>query len=447
MAPRVTKKKTTWGTGGFFANRELGALALVVLTPILVFPFWYLCTNLQGDVFRLAVTPGLLGKIFAACQPSRQAVAVFFGYIAFELVLQRWMPGKTFRAEGAMTVSGHVPVYKANGVQSYLFSILVLFLLRYDAKTPQPYLGLDPALVYDMMGQLLYLSNLTALALCVFLTFKGLNFPSTKESGTTGSWILDFFWGTDLYPNILGWDVKQFTNCRFGMMFWQLGIFCYAFKSMDLHGSLSSGMLVSVALQTVYIAKFFWWETGYFQSMDIQHDRGGYYICWGCMVWVPSVYTMHTLFLVANPQLLSQPVAALYLAAGVFCIWSNYDADRQRQEFRQTRGECLVWGAKPSFIAAKYTTTDGEQRTSLLLTSGWWGISRHYHYIPEILASVFWCVPAQHQALAPYFYPFYLTLLLLDRSFRDDKRCADKYGPSWTLYCKAVEYKIIPGVV
>ena len=181
--------------------------------------------------------------------------------------------------------------------------------------------------------------------------------------------------------------------------------------------------------------------------MDIQHDRAGYYICWGCMVWVPSVYTMHTLFLVANPQLLSQPVAALYLAAGVFCIWSNYDADRQRQEFRQTRGECLVWGAKPTFIAAKYTTTDGEQRTSLLLTSGWWGLSRHYHYIPEILASVFWCVPAQNQALAPYFYPFYLTLLLLDRSFRDDKRCADKYGSYWTLYCKAVEYKIIPGVV
>ena len=27
------------------------------------------------------------------------------------------------------------------------------------------------------------------------------------------------------------------------------------------------------------------------------HDRAGYYICWGCLVWVPSVYTSPALFL------------------------------------------------------------------------------------------------------------------------------------------------------
>jgi len=39
----------------------------------------------------------------------------------------------------------------------------------------------------------------------------------------------------------------------------------------------------------IYNFKFFLWETGYFNSMDIQHDRAGYYICWGCLVWVPAV--------------------------------------------------------------------------------------------------------------------------------------------------------------
>ena len=53
-------------------------------------------------------------------------------------------------------------------------------------------------------------------------------------------------------------------------------------------------MAVSVALQLVYITKFFWWETGYWCSMDIQHDRAGYYICWGCLVWLPIIYTAHT---------------------------------------------------------------------------------------------------------------------------------------------------------
>jgi 7-dehydrocholesterol reductase len=33
-----------------------------------------------------------------------------------------------------------------------------------------------------------------------------------------------------------------------------------------------------------YLVKFYMWETGYWGSMDIQHDRAGYYICWGCLV-------------------------------------------------------------------------------------------------------------------------------------------------------------------
>ena len=277
MAPAKDDKKT-WGSGGFFAQRELGSLALVILTPILVFPYWYASAFCNGDFALLARKVGTLGlgkfvysELFFDVKAKAylfDAVAwkIYLAYCALELVLQRWMPGKTFRAVGAMTVSGHVPVYKANGMQSYLFSILVLFLLRWDAKSASPLVGFDPATVYDYMGKLLGISNLLALALCVFLTFKGLYAPTTKESGTNGSWIIDFFWGTDLYPNILGWDVKQFTNCRFGMMFWQLGIICYAMKQYDLlHGAIDSAMLVSVVLQTVYVAKFFWWETGYFQ--------------------------------------------------------------------------------------------------------------------------------------------------------------------------------------
>ena len=40
--------------------------------------------------------------------------------------------------------------------------------------------------------------------------------------------IFDIFWGTELYPRFghalwdIGWDVKLFTNCRFGMMYWGL---------------------------------------------------------------------------------------------------------------------------------------------------------------------------------------------------------------------------------
>jgi len=49
---------------------------------------------------------------------------------------------------------------------------------------------------------------------------------------------------------------------------------------------------------------------------------------------------------------------------------------RQRQEFRATHGKAKVWGREPDYITAKYTTVDGEERTSLLLCSRWWSLSR-----------------------------------------------------------------------
>jgi 7-dehydrocholesterol reductase len=40
------------------------------------------------------------------------------------------------------------------------------------------------------------------------------------------------------------------------------------------------------------------------------------------------------------------------------------------QVFRATNGKALVWGKPPQMIAAKYSTGDGKQKTSLLLASG-----------------------------------------------------------------------------
>ena len=74
------------------------------------------------------------------------------------------------------------------------------------------------------------------------------------------------------------------------------------------------------------------WETGYWRSMDIMHDRAGYYICWGCLVWVPAVYTSPALYLTMHGvQTLSAPLAVTIAAIGAAAIYINYDSDRQRQ--------------------------------------------------------------------------------------------------------------------
>lgn len=443
MAENTAEDKVTWGTGGLFGNRALGSLLLMLFTPIFLLTFIYICTEHKGSFAGLGkeiMNDGVMSFLYNVFPTPFDPYAwkMIISYMFFELLLMRFVPGKEFKA--TVTPTGHVPVYNANGVQCYLITIVALFTVAY-------FNIFNPADVYDNMGKLLSSMNLFAVLFCIFLTYKGLYMPSTKDHGTNGNIIVDYFWGTELYPRIFGWDVKEFTNCRFGMMFWQVGIICYAFKQYQNEGYVTSGILVSIIIQSVYIAKFFWWETGYFCTMDIQHDRAGYYICWGCLVWLPSMYTIHTFYMVENPVALSIPTALFFAVAGIASVWCNYDCDRQRQEFRATGGRAKVWGAEPDFVSAEYVTAEGEKRTSLLLASGWWGISRHFHYVPEIMASFFWCVPALFAKPLPYFYPVYLTLLLLDRAWRDDARCADKYGPYWDEYCSKVPYKIIPGVV
>ncbi len=313
-----------WGSGGLFGNRVLGSLLLMLTTPIFCLTFIHTCLHLNGSLQNLFVevkTGGIVHFIRQVWPTAFDPYAwrIILGFMAFELALIRIIPGKEFRA--TVTSTGHVPIYNANGFQCYLVTIFSMFAVAY--------LGVfNPADIYDNMDKIISSLNLFAIAFCTFLTIKGLHFPSTKDSGTNGNVIVDFFWGTELYPRVLGWDVKQFTNCRFGMMFWQVAVLAYGFKQYQLYREISSSMLVSITLQTIYIAKFFMWETGYFCSMDIQHDRAGYYICWGCLVWVPSMYTIHTFFMVEHPVALSFPTTVFLIIAGAFSIWCNYDCDR-----------------------------------------------------------------------------------------------------------------------
>ena len=66
----------------------------------------------------------------------------------------------------------------------------------------------------------------------------------------------------------------------------------------------------------------------------------------------------------------------------------------QTKSCTQHAGQVHHLGAHPLIINAKYLTSNGEEKRSILLASGWWGVSRHFHYIPELLAALCSIVPA-----------------------------------------------------
>jgi len=425
-----------------FFKKTVVPLILMLFCPPIVILMWYTNVVLDGSLSSLAdkfSSEGVLGSIYSIWRP------VFFGsetawmciavFSIAQILIMKWTPGKKFY--GPITSKGNVPVYKANGPQAFFISIGLFYTLSFKLHV------FSPTIIYDHFGEILSALNLLSLFFCFILLLKGKLWPSTSDCGSSGNFIFDYYWGTELYPKIFGVDVKKFLNCRFGLVLWSLVIISFAAKQSQLYG-LSDSMLVCVMLQLIYLLKFFVWETGYLGSIDMMHDRAGFYICWGSMVWLPAIYPSSVLYLVNNPKTLGFPFFAFIFMLGLASILLTYFADRQRQQVRVMNGECRVWKKEPQLIIAHYTTQTGEQKQSLLLASGFWGIARHFHYVPEFMGAFCWSIPALFCSFLPYFYVIFLSLLMIERAMRDDRRCSKKYGDDWAKYCQKVPYKILP---
>ena len=56
------------------------------------------------------------------------------------------------------------------------------------------------------------------------------------------------------------------------MMIWNLLVLNFTIDSYFKNG-FNYGITVNCILQSIYLAKFFYWETGYFNTLDITLDR------------------------------------------------------------------------------------------------------------------------------------------------------------------------------
>jgi len=452
-----TSKMGTWAKDNIKPKSSnmlmmyIGPLAIMVVLPVLNLSLVYTILKLEGsgtkflNKFRDEGVIGAIVSMHPSVSEMMHAMKYALGFMALQLVFMPLLPGKYY--VGPVSPSGHRPTYKANGVAAFLATIVVWMV--------GSLLGLFKAgVLFEIAFPMCAGLNIFAIVFCLGLYLKGVYAPSTGDSGCTGNFVFDYWWGTELYPRFghwmwsIGWDIKQFTNCRFGMLIWGIMLLSYAAHQYEQLGYVTDALLVSVFVQEVYILKFFSWEMGYVNTMDIQHDRAGYYICYGCLVFVPSFYTSHSLFLAANPVTLGPITASALAISGVLGVWVNWDCDNQKVKFRESGGKATIWGSPARMIRAKYITSKGEAKESLLLLSGWWGVSRHFHYVPEWMAAFSWTAPSLWTGTAAGFFYFpYLVWLLLDRAFRDELRCKSKYGASWADYCKEVPYRIIPYVL
>ena len=167
----------------------------------------------------------------------------------------------------------------------------------------------------------------------------------------------------------------------------------------------------------------------------------------GLSRWLPSVYSGSTLYLVDHPQHLGAAAGGTAARRRSGAILINYLADAQRQRIRASQWQCQSVGQASGDHRGALpdrARRDPDQPAPCLRLVG---AGASFPLRTGVVAALCWTLPALFNAAAPYFYVVYLVILLTHRAWRDDQRCAAKYGADWGAYCARVPYRVIPGLI
>jgi protein-S-isoprenylcysteine O-methyltransferase Ste14 len=411
-ACRTTARGTGW-------LEPFGVAIAYVALPAFVYYVW-VCLTYYNGAFALP-SAHLLQHLPG---PTWISTGMVFGWIAFQLLLQIILPGRPVL--GAPLADGRRLPYRMNG----LLSLIVTVTLLAAFVTA----GVFPArVVAEQVGPLLTTANIVAFTVAGYLFVVG---RRHNEGGAHRAGAVVRFWqGSELNPRIGHLDLKLFFEARPGLLGWAvLDLSLAAVQWHRLH-HLSVPMALICVFQITYIVDYFIHEEAVLSTYDIRHERFGWMLCWGDLVWVPFLYTVQAQYLVLHDPHLSTPflIGITALNLGGYLVFRR--SNLQKHTFR-AKPQMTIWG-KP---ARHIETSTG----SLLLISGWWGLARHVNYLGDLAMGAAWCLLCGFDHPLPYLYFGYLFVLLLHRERRDNRICQTKYGADWDEYRARVRYRIVP---
>jgi delta14-sterol reductase len=131
---------------------------------------------------------------------------------------------------------------------------------------------------------------------------------------------------------------------------------------------ITDSMCLVLFFQFWYVADALYLEPYLFSTMDITTDGFGFMLSVGDLLWVPFVYSLQAQYLAWHPVELGPAwTAAIFILHGLG-YWIFRGANHEKNEFRH--------GRNPKNLTYMET-----KRGTRLITSGWWGMSRHPNYL------------------------------------------------------------------
>jgi protein-S-isoprenylcysteine O-methyltransferase Ste14 len=410
----------------YFSGAPVAVFLLMLFLPLVVYYFWISVHYYQGALYYPSSGEELVALLKLIPAPTGTSIVLYGLWVLFQGLMQIYGPGKIHL--GQPQADGTRLTYKMNGFFSFWLTWAVL-------GAAAAFKWITPSMIYDNFGPLITTANIFAYGLAVFLYAYG---KATKqEDRTTGSFFYDFFMGVTLNPRVRGFDLKLFCEARPGLILWIALNFALAAKQYEMHGKVTAPMVMVILFHFWYIADYYFHEDAILTTMDVIHDKFGWMLAWGDLVWVPFTYTLQAYYLLSHthdlPVWAGIGIVALNTAGFLIFRLSNF----QKHRFRHNP-DAPVWGKAAEVIETR--------RGTRLLVSGWWGLARHINYLGDLIMGLAWCLPCLFGSIVPYFYIIYFTILLVHRERRDNRRCGEKYGKDWETYTRRVRWRILPGL-
>eukprot|EP01101_Sappina_pedata_P005517 TRINITY_DN2545_c0_g1_i1.p1 TRINITY_DN2545_c0_g1~~TRINITY_DN2545_c0_g1_i1.p1 ORF type:complete len:428 (+),score=86.01 TRINITY_DN2545_c0_g1_i1:158-1441(+) len=412
-------------------NGPPGALMTMIFLPLTIYFFYFQCRQESGC---LSLSPDIFSQILSNLPSSDTifftwtALGVTSAWILFQAVLYMVIPGEI--QLGTKLADGSHLEYKINALRCMAVSTATLLILHLTGI-------ISLVWIYYNFVPLITSSIILASSLSVYLYARSYRMKTgLANGGNTGSIIYDFFIGHELNPRILNgrFDLKYFCELRPGLIGWVVVDWAMMLAQYERYGQVTNSMMLVCLFQTWYVVDALKSEKAILTTMDITTDGFGYMLAFGDLAWVPFTYTLQSRYLVEFPHVLSYWMIAVIIVIKTVGFGIFRAANGEKDTFRTNPDD-------PSVSNLRYIKTE---IGSKLLTSGWWGMSRHINYFGDILMGLAWCLPCGFEHILPYYYCIYFVILLVHRERRDNHKCSVKYGKDWDKYCSIVKYRIVP---
>eukprot|EP00924_Labyrinthula_sp_SR-Ha-C_P016076 snap_masked-scaffold_4-processed-gene-18.16-mRNA-1 protein AED:0.75 eAED:0.77 QI:0/0/0/1/1/1/2/0/400 len=262
-----------------------------------------------------------------------------------------------------------------------------------------------------------------------------------------------FYYGATFNPrfNVFGraFDLKMFLYLV-GAVMLEINV-----SATVLADGLNTNIFLYGWMITHFVFEYLFFEEIHLYTYDLFAEKLGFKLFWGCTVFYPFFYAIGTLDVplesteVYTQNILAQTAILIVFYAGYFLTRGS-----NLQKFFAKKSQLIIINV--GFNDIRVFTLEGglpvvriEQKFvkgSRILTSGFWGVSRHINYAGEIIQAAAIGLSTSHLGFLGLLYPLYYVALFVPRQIEDDKICKAKYGDAWDAYVKSVPYRIIPYV-